>query len=205
MTDVQAAFVEPVSCVVNAMKRLRVYPADDVLIFGAGPMGLLLLQVLRHSGASRVVVVEKQPERLELARQLGATAAVTVGPDQAGALKELAPYGFSIVIDATGIPSVIEQAFNYLAPRGQYLQFGVTPNNATIRVSPYDIFHKDWTIIGSFAVCYTFQQAIAWLANGVVDVKPLISHSLPLNDFIRGFESFAAGQTLKVQLLPNSA
>jgi 2-desacetyl-2-hydroxyethyl bacteriochlorophyllide A dehydrogenase len=205
MTDAQAAFVEPVSCVANAMKRLRVYPADDVLIFGAGPMGLVLLQVLRHSGAAKVVVVEKQPDRLQLARQLGAAAAMAPGPDQAGALRELAPYGFSIVIDATGIPAVIEQAFNYLAPRGQYLQFGVTPNDATIRVSPYDIFHKDWTIIGSFAVCYTFEQSIAWIANGVVDVKPLISDTLPLSGFISGFESFAAGKTLKVQLLPNSA
>ena len=202
LTDAQAAFIEPVSCVVHAMKRLRVWPADEVLIFGAGPMGLLLVQVMRHNGASQIVVVEKQPDRLALARKLGATAAIPAGPDQAEALKELAPYGFAIVIDATGVPAVIEQAFNYLKPRGQYLQFGVAPNNATVRVSPYDIFHKDWTIIGSFALCYTFQAAIAWMASGVVDVNPLISHQLPLSSFLPAFQSFAAGQTLKVQLLP---
>lgn len=202
LTDAQAAFIEPVSCVVHAMKRLRVWPADEVLIFGAGPMGLLLVQVMRHNGASQVVVVEKQPDRLALARKLGATAAITAGSDQAEALKELAPYGFAIVIDATGVPAVIEQAFDYLKPRGQYLQFGVVPNHATVRVSPYDIFHKDWTIIGSFALCYTFQAAIAWMASGVVDVNPLISHQLPLSSFQSAFESFAAGETLKVQLLP---
>jgi 2-desacetyl-2-hydroxyethyl bacteriochlorophyllide A dehydrogenase len=205
LTDAQAAFIEPVSCVVHAMKRLRVWPADEVLIFGAGPMGLLLVQVMRHNGASQVVVVEKQPDRLALARRLGATAAITAGTDQAEALKEQAPYGFAIVIDATGVPAVIEQAFNYLKPRGQYLQFGVAPNNATVKVSPYDIFHKDWTIIGSFALCYTFQAAIAWMANGVVDVNPLISHSLPLSGFLPVFQSFAAGQTLKVQLLPGKS
>jgi 2-desacetyl-2-hydroxyethyl bacteriochlorophyllide A dehydrogenase len=205
LTDAQAAFIEPVSCVVNAMKRLRVWPADEVLIFGAGPMGLLLVQVMRHNGASQIVVVEKQPDRLALALKMGATAAITAGPDQKEALKELAPYGFAIVIDATGVPAVIEQAFNYLKPRGQYLQFGVAPNHATVKVSPYDIFHKDWTIIGSFAVCYTFQAAIAWMASGVVDVDPLISHQLPLSDFLPAFRSFAAGQTLKVQLLPGQA
>ena len=71
LTDAQAAFIEPVSCVVHAMKRLRVWPADEVLIFGAGPMGLLLVQVMRHNGASQIVVVEKQPDRLALAAQAG--------------------------------------------------------------------------------------------------------------------------------------
>lgn len=202
LSNAEAAFIEPVSCVVHAMKRMRVYPADEVLIFGAGPMGLLLVQVMRHNGASQIVVVEKQPERLALAQRLGASAVIEAGRDQDEALKELAPYGFAIVIDATGVPAVIERAFNYLKPRGQYLQFGVAPNTARVSVSPYDIFHKDWTIIGSFALCYTFQPAAAWMAAGVVDVKPLISHSLPLAEFEAAFNSFASGKTLKVQLRP---
>jgi len=119
-------------------------------------------------------------------------------------LHELAPYGFEIVIDATGAPAVIEQAFAYLRPRGQYLQFGVTPMDATVSVSPYDIFHKDWTIIGSFAVCHTFQPAIAWLANGVVDVAPLVSHTVPMDSFADAFHQFARGETLKVHIKARS-
>jgi 2-desacetyl-2-hydroxyethyl bacteriochlorophyllide A dehydrogenase len=204
LTDAQAAFIEPVSCVVHALNRLRIWPGDDALIFGGGPMGLVLTQALRRSGAAQVVVVEPQPDRLALARQLGAAAALAPGAEQKRALHELAPYGFSIVIDATGAPAVIEQAFDYLKPRGQYLQFGVAPNSATVNLKPYDIFHKDWTIIGSFALCYTFQPAIAWLANGVVDVQPLVSHTLPLTDFPAAFHDFADGKTLKVHLRPNS-
>ncbi len=71
-----------------------------------------------------------------------------------------------------------------------------------VRVRPYDIFRHDWTIVGSFALCYTFQQSIAWLANKVVDVEPLVSHTLPLAAFPRALEEFAAGRTLKVQLQP---
>jgi threonine dehydrogenase-like Zn-dependent dehydrogenase len=188
--------------VVHALNRLRVWPGDEVLILGAGPMGCVLVQALRHSGASQVAVVEKQPERLALAGRLGATATVPAGPDQAEALQELAPYGFAVVIDATGVPAVIEQAFQYLKPRGQFLQFGVAPRGTTVKVSPYDIFSKDWTIIGSFALCYTFERAIAWLANGVIDVAPLVSHTAPLADFSSVFQSFAAGETLKVHLRP---
>jgi len=200
LTDMQAAFIEPVSCVIHALNRMRVWPGDEVLIFGAGPMGLLLIQALHHSGASQVAVVEKEPGRLALARQMGATAAIMAGREQTKALKELAPYGFAAVIDATGVPAVIEQALNYLKPRGQYLQFGVAPRQATITWQPYEIFHNDWTIIGSFALCYTFQPAIAWLAHGVVDISPLVSHTLPLSDFQHGFQDFAEGKTLKVHI-----
>jgi len=202
LTDTQAALVEPLACVIHALNRLRVWPGDEVLIFGAGPMGLLLVQALHHSGASQVVAVDKQPDRLTLARQLGATATVAAGPDQAEALRELAPYGFALVVDATGVPAVIEQAFHYLKPRGQFLQFGVTPMDASITLRPYDVFRHDWTIIGSFALCYTFQPAIAWLANGVVDVTHLVSHTFPLADFPAALQSFADGKTLKVHVQP---
>jgi threonine dehydrogenase-like Zn-dependent dehydrogenase len=202
LTDTQAAFVEPLSCVIHALNRLRVWPGDDVLIFGAGPMGLLLVQALRHSGASRVVVVEKQDARRSLALDMGAANVLDAGPGQLEDLQELAPHGFAIVIDATGVPAVIERALGFLKPRGQYLQFGVAPDGATVRWSPYEVFRNDWTIIGSFALCFTFQPAIAWLANRVVDVAPLVSHTLPLAEFPRGFEDFARGDTLKVHLRP---
>jgi 2-desacetyl-2-hydroxyethyl bacteriochlorophyllide A dehydrogenase len=200
LTDAQAAFIEPLACVVYALKRLRVHPGDDVLLFGAGPMGLLLVQALRHSGASVIAVVEKQPDRLQLAGQQGATATIAAGPDQAERLRELAPHGFSIVVDATGVPAVIERAFDHLKPRGQYLQFGVTPMDAAIRLRPYDVFRRDWHIIGSFALCYTFQPAIAWLANHVIDVTPLVSHTAPMREFAGVFHRFERGETLKVHI-----
>ena len=202
LTDAQAAFVEPLSCVIHALNRLRVWPGDDVLIFGAGPMGLLLVQALRRSGASQLVVVEKEAARRGLARQMGATAVLDSDPVHLDDLWRLAAHGFAVVIDATGVPAVIEQALDFLKPRGQYLQFGVAPEGATIRWSPYEVFRNDWTIIGSFALCYTFQPAIAWLANGVVDITPLISHTLPLAEFSRAFHDFAEGRTLKVHLRP---
>ena len=202
LSDTQAAFIEPLSCVIHALNRLRVWPGDDVLIWGGGPMGLLWIQAMQHSGASQVVVVEKEPDRRDLAERMGATAALAAEPAQLDRLRELAPYGFAIVIDATGVPAVIEQALRYLKPRGQYLQFGVSPKEATVRWSPYEIFHNDWTILGSFALCYTFQPAIAWMANRVVDITPLVSHTLPLTDFEHGFQEFAGGKTLKVHLRP---
>lgn len=201
MSDAQASFIEPLACVVHALKRFRIGPADSVLLFGSGPMGVLLLQALKNNGAARVVMVDKQPDRLALAARFGALT-VQAGAEQKDALTELAPRGFHVVIDATGVPAVVEQAFQYLRPRGQYLQFGVTPRTATVRVSPYDIFHNDWTIVGSFALCYTFLPAIDLLQHGVIDVGPLVSHTVPMGQFGEAFHAFEAGQTLKVHVRP---
>lgn len=200
MTAQQATFVEPLACVVYALRRMRVYPADRVLIIGAGPMGLLLVQALRHNGASLITVMEKQKHRLEMAKQMGANAIVEAGTDQTEHLRDLSPDGFDVVIDATGIPAVIQNAFNYLKPRGQFLQFGVAPIGGKIEIEPYAIFRNDWTIIGSFALCYTFEPSIDWLANGVIDVNPLVSHVVPLDQFAEVFEMFGKGETLKVHL-----
>jgi 2-desacetyl-2-hydroxyethyl bacteriochlorophyllide A dehydrogenase len=202
LTDSQGALIEPVSCVIHALKRLRVMPGDEVLIFGAGPMGLVLVQALRHSGASQIAVVEKQPERLKMARELGATHSVLASDDEVRSLNELSPFGFAIVVDATGVPSVIERAFNYLKPGGQFLQFGVAPRNARVQLEPYLLFKNDWTILGSFALCYTFQPAISWLTNKMIDVAPLVSQTLPLDEFVSGFQDFAAGKTLKIHFRP---
>ena len=200
LSDRQMAFIEPLACIVHGMKRLPLAPANTVLLFGAGPIGLLLLQALRHRGAGQIVVVEKQPERLALAAQLGATMVLAPGPELDGQLRSLAPHGFHVVVDATGVPQVIENGFNYLRPRGHFLMFGVAPMPAKINLSPYAVFRNDWQIIGSFALCYTFPQAIAWLETGVVKVDPLVSHTAAFDDFPTLFHQFAAGQTLKVHL-----
>ncbi|MEM7134844.1 MAG: zinc-dependent alcohol dehydrogenase family protein [Chloroflexota bacterium] len=202
LTDAQMAFIEPLACIMYGMSRLRVPPADSILLFGAGPIGLLLLQALRHSGAGPIIVVEKQAERLELAASLGATTTLEAGPNLDEALRSYAPHGFGLVVDATGVPSVIQNGFTYLAPRGQFLMFGVAPMESQINIKPYDIFKNDWQIIGSFALCYTFQQAITWLEAGIIDIDPLVSHTAPLADFSSLFHQFAEGKTRKVHLQP---
>jgi D-arabinitol dehydrogenase (NADP+) len=178
----QAAFIEPLSCVVYGMQRARPDPGDRVLLFGAGPMGCLLAQVLRRSGAAQLVVVDRVAERLALAGQLGATDVVEADDALDAHLRALSPRGYDFVIDATGVPAVVERAFAYLCPRATLFVFGVCPNDAGISIRPYDVFRNDWRVIGSFATCYTFQESIRLLQSGTVQVEPLISHRLPLSE-----------------------
>jgi 2-desacetyl-2-hydroxyethyl bacteriochlorophyllide A dehydrogenase len=183
-----AALIEPLACVVWGLKQVAAQPGDSALVFGAGPMGCLVAQALKQAGASRVVVTDVIPWRLELAQQLGATETVVADSGQEKMLNSIEPDGYNIVVDATGIPQVLEGTFAYARPRGKIWVFGVTPNGTYVKFPSYEVFRRDLSIIGSFAVNRTFPQARAMIASGAIRVEPLISHQLPLDDFPLGLE-----------------
>jgi 2-desacetyl-2-hydroxyethyl bacteriochlorophyllide A dehydrogenase len=180
----EAAFTEPLACVVWGVERLALQPADKVLIFGAGPIGGLLTQMLAKSGPTAdVVVVDVMDEKLEVARTMGATATYVSGPDLAGQLRERSKgRGFNAVVDCTGVAPVIEGMFQHVARRGKVMFFGVASPQDTVRISPFDIYHHDIQVIGSMAINMTFQQARDLLAAGRIDVKPLLTSIAGLGD-----------------------
>jgi len=200
----EAAFIEPISCVVYGLRRLKVRTGDEVLIFGSGPIGLLLMQLIKHGGASKVVVTDLKERRLKIAESLGAHATVVADASQEKKLKDMAPLGFDVVVDATGVPKVVEGMFKYIKPTGKILVFGVCPNDSRISVNPFDIYKKDLEIYGSFALCYTFDPAVRLLQNKVLDIKPLLSHTMGLNDFPKAFEMImsGSGEAMKIQIRP---
>jgi 2-desacetyl-2-hydroxyethyl bacteriochlorophyllide A dehydrogenase len=183
-----AAFIEPLACVVWGIHVIKPRLGDRALVFGAGPMGCLLMQTLKTAGVTEVVMVDKVESRLEIARRLGATHTLHAGEAGEKALADLAPLGFDIVTDATGIPAVVEQSVRHARARGKVWLFGVCPPEAKVAISPYDIFRKDLSLYGTYAVNRTFNESIALLESGTVQVKPLLSHTLPLEQFEEGLQ-----------------
>lgn len=180
-----AALIEPLACVAWGLQRVQIQAGNRVLVFGAGPMGCLLAQAVAAAGASQIDITDVVPRRLEIMEKVGVTNAI-LSADLPTQAKELAPYGYDIVVDATGVPAVIEQMIDYARPRGKLWQFGVAPDTATASFSPYDIFRKDLSIIGSFAVNRTFHESIMMIGSGKIDLNPLVSHQLPIADFQEG-------------------
>lgn len=183
-----AALIEPLACVVWGLKQVEVQPGDSVLVFGAGPMGCLLAQAVKASGASRVVVTDTVPSRLEMAASLGATHVLPADAKLESNLQALEADGFDIVADASGVPAVIEGLMNHARSRGKIWVFGVAPRGSKVNIDPYEVFRRDLKIIGSFAVNRTFPQAIAMIQNKALEVEPLVSHQLDLDEFSRGFD-----------------
>ncbi len=183
-----AALIEPLACVAWGMTQINVRPGDSALVFGAGPMGILVAQSLKQAGAVRVVVTDVVPWRLQMAEQLGATHTVIADGQQAAKLKAISPDGYDIVADATGIPAVLEGTFQYAAPRGKIWVFGVTPQGTHVKFPSYEVFRRDLKIIGSFAVNRTFPQSIALIQSGAIQVEPLISHRFELGEFAHALD-----------------
>jgi threonine dehydrogenase-like Zn-dependent dehydrogenase len=146
-----------------------------------------------------LVVVDVDETKLELARRFGATKTVTAERVEEE-LKTDSSRGFDVVVDATGVPAVIQQALRFLGPTGKFLQFGVAPKSATISLSPFDLYHKDWTLIGSMAVNHTYLPALRWIRDGRIQVKPLVSETISLEDLPEFLARPKSSWLLKVQV-----
>jgi 2-desacetyl-2-hydroxyethyl bacteriochlorophyllide A dehydrogenase len=184
LTFEEGALVEPMACVAYGLERLQPKFGDKAVIFGAGPMGMLLLQSLKTSGASEVIVVDIAKEKLEMAMKNGASA-VYLNDDRLEELigRKQYPHGFDIVIDATGIPKVIERMFRFAGAGAGILQFGVAANNAKITINPFELYHKDWKYIGTMAYQLNFHQAINMIAGKKVDTASLVTKKISLEEF----------------------
>ena len=133
-----------------------------------------------------MAVVDLAPARLALARDLGADAVLTAAEATPEATAALSGGGFEVVADVTGVPAVIAQTFAHVRPRGKVWIFGVAPDGASVPFSPYEVFRKDLSVIGSFALSKTFPESLALLRSGAIRAAPLVSHVLPLERFAEG-------------------
>ncbi|MFF9482421.1 zinc-dependent alcohol dehydrogenase family protein [Streptomyces sp. NPDC014733] len=190
-----AGLVEPLSCAVHGLSRLPRRPGEHYLIYGAGTMGLMMAALVRTAGAASVSVVDLNADRLAFAESFGVDAAVA----DAGALGR-AP-GFEVVIDATGVVAAIEDGLGRVRRGGTFLQFGVADPARTASFSPYRVYHHEIDILGSMAVHHSFGPAIDVLAAGL-DLTPLVSDVLPLDDAAEAVRRFRAGTCRKIQLAP---
>jgi D-arabinitol dehydrogenase (NADP+) len=195
-----AAFVEPLSCVIYGIERAEIRPADRIAILGAGPIGLLLLQVALQQGAADVTVLERQPARAKLALALGAASWVDD-------LATMPRDAFDVVIDATGVPGVMARSIELARPGGTILLFGVPPRGADLTLDAFAIFEKGLTLRSSFTSKRNSYQAVAMLRSGQVKVSELISHRLPLRDFEKGVKMIESGLdgVKKVLMVPSFA
>jgi D-arabinitol dehydrogenase (NADP+) len=193
----EGAFVEPLSCVLHGVQKTCIRLADRVVILGAGPIGILLLQAVNVQGAQSVTVVELDQARAE--------AAQTVGADQIyRSLDGLPKDAFEVVIDATGVIPVMKRTPEFTRKGGKILLFGVPPKT-NIEFDAFTLFLKGLTILTSYTSVRNSLQAIDLLKNKRINVKPLISHRLPLAKFEHGVNLIKNKQenVKKVLITPN--
>lgn len=191
-----ASLIEPLSCAIRGYDVLREQLGSTVLIYGAGTMGLMMLQLAKMVGAASVDIVDPNEERLKTAHLLGTSASSTSADGF-----EM-PRGWDVVIDASGNQSAIQDGLSRVGPGGTFLQFGVADSDARVTIDPFRIYNKEITIAGSMAVLNTFERASKLFANGVIDPEIFISDRLPLEQYPEALQKFANGIGRKIQVRP---
>ena len=184
-----AALVETVSCCLHGIDLCNIKTGQTILIIGAGPIGLLMLQLAKMSGAGKIFVSEIVPEKRELALKYGADIVIDPIDEDVGAVISANSKNISCVIECAGTIKTIEQAIKYAGRGATVMMFGLVPPNSTATIKPYEVFQKEIKLTASFINPYTFDRAIEVLALGKVKVDEIITDIIPLDEINQVFEN----------------
>ena len=170
MSDEEGALIEPLSVGLWACRKAKLRGGDHVLITGAGPVGILAMKVALALGVTEITMTDISPQRLEVARQLGATRTVNV------AQQSLVDAGVEadVLIECSGNQRALKDGIHALQPAATAVAVGMGPGEeASIPLS--FIQNRELILTGTFRYANTYADAIALVASGHIDLKPIIT------------------------------
>lgn len=199
----EAALIEPLACIIRGFDNLGIPLGSSVAIVGTGPIGLLMIQVVKHYGASKVFAIDIAEDRLKLAHELGATLVVNpMQQDSEKAIRDATNgLGADISIECVGSSSAIEAAFRLIRRGGRLLIFGVAPEQDVWHVKPFELYDKEASIFASYRSPYTFQRAVELASSGSLRLKPIISHIHSLEETPNVFKELAEKRKKAIKVI----
>ena len=186
----EGALLEPLAVAIHAVRRAEVNREHTAAIFGAGGIGLFLLQALKAAGCTEVFVVDILQHRLDTATSLGASLTINASEEDPveRIFKETQGMGVDRSFEAVGLEKTLTQSALSLKKGGVCVLIGLFEDPLRV-IFPVNLFaQREIQVRGSRGYCWDFQVALELLKNRQVQLKPLISHQLPLNDLPRAFE-----------------
>ncbi|HEX4745803.1 MAG TPA: alcohol dehydrogenase catalytic domain-containing protein [Gaiellaceae bacterium] len=184
-----AALVEPGSCVVKALGRARIEPAETVGVVGVGALGALAIRIARLRSPATIVAYGVRDEELELARTLGADAVVNVAEhDAESETRALLGGGLDVVVETAGAVPAVELSLRLAREGGRVVLLGIAGHGQELAIPADSIPLRDLTVLGS--VGYTtaaWADMVSLLREGLVDLAPIVTHRFPLERFEDAF------------------
>jgi len=186
----QALFMESIACCLHGLNRLKIQSSDTILVIGAGPIGLLMVDLVKSLFRSKIIVSEPNISRRNQALNLGAD--IVINPTE-NALSDIVfdetdKQGVDVSIEAVGSSKTALKAIELLNKGGQCLIFGVAKPEESIPLKLFEIYNKDISLFGSFTNPHENHEAIKLLKNNVIDPSKIISHELALEELEKGLE-----------------
>ena len=205
MTASVGALAEPAGCVARNLRRCRLTAGQSLLVIGAGPMGMLHLQMAKALGAKPVVVLEANPRLADMAKTYGADLAVSNLEEAAAATESFTQgRGFDVVVECVGKTELYEFGVRAVRSGGVLGCFGLEQADRFASIAPYDLVLKEKMMIGSVgATANDMQSAIALLASGQIVTAQFTEAVFGLEQIEEAFRAAATDRVaLKVQLAP---
>lgn len=200
ITDHQAAVLDPFGNAAHCALEFDVV-GEDVLITGAGPIGIMAVSILKHIGARHVVITDINDYRLDLAKKMGATRAINVKYQSIQEVKEELGMleGFDIGLEMSGHPLALNDLFKAMNHGGKVAILGIPPQETAIDWG--NVIFKGLTIKGIYGrkMFETWYKMIAMLQSGL-DISPIFTHEFPIAQYQDAFQIMASGQSGKVIL-----
>lgn len=200
VSDDMAAIMDPLGNAVHTALAFDLV-GEDVLITGAGPIGIMAAAVARHVGARHVVITDVNEYRLDLARQMGVTRAVNVAEEKlTDVMQELdMKEGFDVGLEMSGVPSAFSQMLTTINHGGKIAMLGIPPENVAIDWN--EVIFKGLVIKGIYGreMFETWYKMASLLQSGL-DISPVLTHQMSVDDFEKGFETMVSGQSGKIIL-----
>lgn len=199
LTAAEAAMAEPLSVALHAVRRAGEMLGRRVLVTGCGPIGVLAVMAARRAGAREIVATDIAEPALAFARAAGADAALDTARDPGA----LAPWSagkgsFDVLFECSGAAAALAAGIAALRPRGVIVQLGLSGD---MPVPMMQVTAKELELRGSFRFHEEFAVAVDLMRSGLIDVKPLLTHSFGLDDFAAAFATaLDRGQSMKVQI-----
>jgi len=191
----EAALVEPLACVVQGVEDMQLRAGQQVLIFGAGPIGLMFLALAKHLGCE-VTVAGRRAARLEAASKLGAHQVIDVsdGHGLVSRIREATKAHFDGVIEAVGKAETWEASVHLVRKGGTVNFFGGCPSGTTITLDTTPIHYSNLTLLASFHhTPRTIRRALSLIEAGVVHACDFVDGQSPLSELPKLFRAMAAG------------
>lgn len=200
LTAGEAAMAEPLAVCLHATRRAGEMLGKRVLVTGCGPIGLLSIISARRAGAAEIVAVDIADFTLSMAMRAGADKTINTRSEPEGLAPYLADKGtFDILYECSGAASALAQGIAALRPRGTIVQLGL--GGAEMALPMSTVTAKELSINGSFRFHPEFAVGVELMRKGLIDVKPLITHSVPVDEALSGFElANDRSQAMKVQI-----
>ena len=197
----EAAFLEPLACVVHGMDPLKITGKDTILIIGAGPIGLLHLLLAKSKGA-RVLVADIEEKRLSTAGALGADRTFHASQTHASVHTVTRDLGVDVVFECTGRPGVWEESVQFVRRGGTVVLFGGCKKGTTVTYDTERLHYDEVTLKGVFHFTpHDVKKAFQLLKRGTIPVKKLVSATCRLQDISDIFSKLSRGEGIKYVVL----